>query len=125
MRGNHLGSLSFLMSPHCTFAVLHGFGAVLAGADPDSVLDADDEDLAVPHFTVASPPGHGQLVDHGTDDLRLHDRLDLESRPERDVHRGATVLLRIAALSAASLDLRDRDPRHAALVQHVLDLLEP
>src|SRR5439155_14588935 len=111
--------------PHGAFGVLDGFGTVLAGADADRVLDADDEDLPVSHLAVARAPGDGKFVDHGRYDLGFHHRLDLEPRPERDVHRGAAVLLGVAALGATSLDLRHRDPRHAALVQHVLDLLQP
>src|SRR5947208_15001075 len=111
--------------PHGAFAVLDGFRSVLAGPDPDRVLDADDEDLPVPHLALAGAAGDSELVDNGADDLRLHHRLHLEPRTERDVHRGAAVLLGVTALCAAALDLGDRDTRHAALVQHVLDLLQP
>src|SRR5256885_16666281 len=102
--------------------MLHGLCTMLPGADANGVLDADDENLPVSHLTLAGAPGDGKLVDDGRHDLGFHHRLDLEPRPERDVHRGAAVLLGVAALGATSLDLRHRDPRNAALVQHVLDL---
>src|SRR5258708_459652 len=113
------------MPPHGTSRVLDGFRTVLAGADADSVLDPDDEDLAVAHLAaVFGPSRQRNLVDHSVDDLRLHHGLDLEPRPQRDVHRRAPIFLRVSALGAASLDLGHGDARHAALVQHVLDLLE-
>src|SRR5690348_2650788 len=124
MRGNHPGSLSYLMSPHRPLTVLHGLWAVLAGADAHRVLDADDEDLAVAHLTLPRAARDRQLVDHGADDLRSHHRLDLQARAQRNVHRPSAVGLGVAALRAATLDLGDRDAGNSALVQHVLDLLQ-
>src|SRR5438477_7701797 len=118
-------SLIRLVAPHRTLGVLDRFRAVLAGADPHGVLNSDDEDLAVAALAVAASTGDRQLVDHRCHDLRFHDRLNLEPRPKRYVHGRPAVLLGIAALGAASLDLCDRHTRHAALVQHVLDLLQP
>src|SRR5438552_966698 len=118
-------SLISLVPPHGAFCVLDRLGTVLACADPNGVLDSDDEDFAVADLTVPGPPGHGQLVDDRRHDLRLHDRLDLQARPKRDVHGGSAIFLRVASLGAATFDLRHRHARHAALVQHVLDLLQP
>src|SRR5438094_8995338 len=58
------------MPPHRSFPVLDGLWAVLAGADADGVLDADDKDLAVADFTLAGAAGDCELVDHRVDDLR-------------------------------------------------------
>src|SRR5438552_10804793 len=126
MRENHRGFPSYLLvAPHGAFCVLDRLGTVLASANAHRVLDSDDEDLAVADLTVPGPPGHGELVDDRRHDLRLHDRLDFQARPERDVHRGSAIFLRVASLGAATFDLRHRHARHAALVQHVLDLLQP
>src|SRR5215471_677661 len=97
------------MPPHRAFGVLDRIGAVLAGADPDSVLNTDDEDLSVAHLAGPSPSGHCQLVHHRAGDLRLHHGLDLESRPKRDVHGPAAIRLRVATLGAATFDLGDGD----------------
>src|SRR5438477_10821371 len=99
---------------------------MLAGANPNCVLDADDEDLSVSDLSVvARAGGLCELADHGIDNLRLHHRLDLQSRPQGDVDRRTPVPLGVTALRAAALDLRDGHTGYAALVQHVLDLLQP
>ena len=69
------------MSPHGAFGVLDGFGTVLAGADADRVLDADDEDLPVSHLAVARAPGDGKFVDHG--------RYDSKKLPGQVIRKGA------------------------------------
>src|SRR5438094_7186810 len=51
--GRHCGVSENLMPPHGALGMLDGLWAVLAGADADGVLDADDEDLAVADFTLA------------------------------------------------------------------------
>src|SRR5437868_15539768 len=93
------------MSPHRSFCMLNRLRAVLARSYPDGVLDPDDEDLAVPDLALPGPAGDRELVDHGVHDLRPHHRLDLQSRPERDVHGCAAVLFGVTPLRAASLDL--------------------
>src|SRR6266513_3741249 len=98
---------------------------MLPGPDADCVLDPDDEDLAVADLAVAGSPGHRQLVDDDAHDLRLHDGLDLAPRAERDVHRLAAIRFGVTALRTAALDLGHRHARNPALVQHVLDLLQP
>src|ERR1700730_7856497 len=105
MSGNHPGSRSYLLvPPHCAFGVLNGFGAMLAGANPDRVLDSQDDDLAVAH--PARPGSHAHLVHYGLDDFRTHHRLDLQARPEGDVDGRSAVLLRITPLSATPFHLR-------------------
>src|SRR5205807_2335889 len=63
-------------------------------------------------------------LDHAVHDLGLHHGLDLDPRPQRDVHLGAAVALRVATLGPAALDLGHREAGHPALVEDVLDLLE-
>src|SRR5947199_10150836 len=96
MREDLRGFPSYLLvAPHGAFGMLDRLGTVLACADPHGVLDSDDEDFAVADLTVPGPPGHGQLVDDRRHDLRLHDRLDLQARPERGVQRRAGTLRRL------------------------------
>src|SRR5260221_10386404 len=113
------------MPPHGALSVFDGFGAVLAGADSDRVLDVDDEDLAVADLAmVAGPRGLRQLVDNGLHYFGLHHRLNLEPGNQRDVDGGAAVLFRVAALGATALDLGHSDSGNAALVEHVLHFLQ-
>src|SRR5690348_6537168 len=114
-----------LMPPHGALAVLDGVGPVLAGPDPDRILDTDHKDLSVADLSRTGPTGDGQLVNHGAHDLRLHHGLDLQPGAKRDVDRPAAIRLGVAALSAATLDLGHGHARDPALVQHVLDLLQP
>src|SRR5712691_5275427 len=102
-------SLISLVAPHGSFAVLHGFGAVFAGSDADSIFDRDHKDLAIADLAViAGAGGFGELVDHRLHDLRLHDRLDLEARAQRDVNGRSAVFLRVSTLGAAAFDLGHR-----------------
>src|SRR5207245_6136326 len=102
-----------VVTPHGPLAMLNRFWSMLPSSNAYRVFDSDHEDLAVADLAVAGAAGHRELVHHGGDDLRLHHRLDLEPRPERDVHGRATVFFGVSALGAATLDLGHRHSRDA------------
>src|SRR5216683_7186030 len=114
------------MSPHGALGMLDRGGAMFARSNTNRVFDVDDEDLAVADLAmVASSGGFRKLVDHCLHDFRLHHRLDLEPRNQRDVNGSASILFRVSTLRAAALDLGHSDARDTALVEDVLHFLQP
>src|SRR5262249_15028959 len=100
--------------------------AALAGANADAVFQRQDEDLAVADLTRLRGP------------RRLHDRLDgrldervvdgdlqLQLRQQANLDLRAAVNLRVAALHAAAADVADGHQVNVALVERLLDGLEP
>src|SRR4051794_7927536 len=101
---------------------LQHFLARLAGADPDRILDREDEDLPVPDRARA-----GVLQDRLGDDRHVHvvdHALQLQLRPEMNRDRRAAVVLGDSLLAARALHLGDRDAREAALEQLLANRLE-
>src|SRR3954454_11291599 len=101
---------------------LQHFLARLAGADPDRVLDREDENLPVPDRARAGvlqdrlgDHGHVHVVDHA---------LQLQLRPEVDRDRRAAVVLRDPLLTPRALHLGYRDAGEATLEQLLADRLD-
>ena len=97
-------------------------GSAIPGADSDGLLDVDDEDLA-----VADAAGAGGVLDRLDDILGetvLDHHFDLHLGQEVDHIFGAAIELGMALLPAEALDLADRQPGDADLMQRVFDVVE-
>src|SRR5262249_6218733 len=104
----------------------HGAGVDVAGADPDRLLEVEDEDLAV--ADLAGAAALAERRDGRLDEL-VGDR-DLEPDLVREPHLdgGTAVGLDPLALTAVTLHPAHRDPAHVGAVEtleHVVGLLRP
>src|SRR5690606_3898472 len=113
--------LKFIRSSHVREIdgeLLHGFWALLAGADPDHLQHVGDPDLA-----VSDGAGSRRLLDRAERGVELlvgHDDLDQDLGQEVDLHSLGAVDLDLAGLGATALRVDDRHAGDADLVERDL-----
>src|SRR5581483_4074468 len=96
--------------------------AELAGADPHHLGHGQHEDQAV--AGLARVGGGDDRLDGALGDVRRHHALDLELRQQADVRGRAPVVLGVALLAPAALDLGHVEAADPDLVERVLHLLQ-
>src|SRR6266567_2353932 len=96
--------------------------ARLAGADPDDLLDAGHEDLAV--ADLARARGLHDGLDRPLDQTVGEDNLDLGLGQKIDDVLGAAIKLGVAFLPAEALDLGYGQAGHADFGQRLTDFVE-
>src|SRR5262249_3461744 len=99
-----------------------GGGVGFAGADPDRMIDTEDENLA-----VANLAGFRRGRNHLDDFVHLISRTgDFELDFRQEAHRvfGPAVDFSVTLLTPITLDLGDRQPLHPDLGKRVADLVE-
>src|SRR5215471_1319536 len=93
-----------------------------AGADADSLVEADDKDLAV--ADLAGLRGRGDRLDDLVGLVGGNRHFDLQLGQEAHGVLGAAVDFRVALLTSVTLDFGDGHPVHAYRSQSVADLVE-
>src|SRR5713101_8189235 len=94
----------------------------LARANAHGVVDAEDEDLAVPDVPCLGSRRDG--LDGLVDQLARHRHLDLDLGQESHCIFGAAIELRVTLLAPIPLHLGRRHSLHADRVESIADLLE-